>query len=63
MNWLQSGGLLQIGGLFVLAYAVKYMLAERKAKHIAKLRAEAEANSLNVERTINQHVKACRKGN
>ena len=62
MNWLQSGGLLQVGGLVVLAVCVKHMLNERKAKRIAKLMAEAQANDLSVERTINKHVKSMRNG-
>ena len=50
-----------VGGIMCLVYAVWYLLGERKARHIAKLKAEAEANDLSVERTITRHVKACRK--
>jgi len=61
MNYMQSGGLLVVGGVVVLAVCVKHMLSERKAKRIAKLMAEAQANDLSVERTINKHVRDMRK--
>lgn len=61
MNYMQSGGLLVVGGVACIVVVVRYILGERKDKHIAKLRAEADANSVaNVGRVIGAHVKDAR---
>lgn len=61
MNYMQNGGLLVLGGAACIVVVVRYIMGERKVKHIAKLRAEADANSVaNVGRVIGAHVKDAR---
>lgn len=62
MHWLQSGGLLQLGGLLVLGYAVYHIVSERRARHIQRLIDEARIERTTTEQTIRDHVRDSRKG-
>jgi predicted RND superfamily exporter protein len=62
MNWLQSGGLLQLMGVGVLVYAVHYMVAERRARREAQRKALLKSTEQTIQAVLLEKRYSTRQG-
>ena len=62
MNWLQSGGLLQVGGIVILVVCVRHIMAERKARVAARKAALLRSTEQTIQAVLLEKRYSTRQG-